>query len=769
MGITPPPRRPHNSLDLPVMIARAPHGGSDAVRGVRRGFLALLLALVLAAGLVPTAPSQAFGDVPYSGTDGGCTWEYNARTASLTIAPSPGKSGYLNEAPVSRSWRTYSDSATSIIVEDGVFAKGNMQGLFAEMVAATSITLPENFDQGITNMSSMFSNCQALETILLPNGFGSAGTDMQNMFSGCQVLKNISLPGGFGSVTENTQDMFSGCQALESVTLPEGFGNKANVTDMFLKCSALSSVKLGQNCNENILAQVPADTWNDYLGTWVRRDEKLSYNDGKLPSELPDDYERVGKLASEYMRQHVASTVPPEPQAGTSVKAHSIGITILASPPVDAFVFYSLYGDNWQEDPPRFMGLSPYTAYGKIQVRYSGPAYKNASTTTLSATTLGLITYEPNGGSGITKPTEGKRNDSSALAAECAFTRAPYESTQYKFKEWNTSSDGTGTSYQPGEAVDFERGGNTLYAVWKEYRPPHITTTDLPFAMTGELYSQALAASGTEPVAWSVASGELPAGLSLSADGIISGTPSTKGASSFAVEAANDYGADTADFSITVVGPPVITVSDTLPATEAGKPYRFSFASDDNSASWSAETDALPDGLSLAPDGKLSGTPHDSGFYTFSVKATNEHGSTTQAFHLAVSGHPVITTSSLPDAAVGSPYSQKLSATGYPETFTWTLKPGSTLPEGLSLSADGIISGTPCATGTATITVQAANGVAPDAAKELSLKVNDRKTPVALVATGDDVAGPTAGLVALLLFCAASITVLSLRLRARRR
>ena len=692
MGITPPPRRPHNPLDLPVVLARAPHGDSDAVRGVRRrGFLALLLTLVLAAGLVPTAPLQAFGDPQSQGTDGGCTWTYNDVNKQLTIAPAPNGDGRLRESRtgINRGWLNNASGATSIVVENGVTASGNMGELFMGMAAATSITLPDGFDKGITNARGLFQMCSSLETLLLPAGFGGSITDASGMFSTCSSLKNLTLPDDFGGSINNANSMFADCSALESLTLPDGFGVALTSSDdMLSSCSHLVRVDLGENCNGVVLTRVPAAAEGDYLGTWVRLvdDPDVTYDKGKAPSDLQADYEDAEKPKSVYVRQHVALTVPDKPQAGTSVKADAIYITISVSAPVDVFVFYSLDGANWQQEPPSFSGLSPYTAYDKIQVRYSSPAYKNASTTTLSATTLGLITYKSNGGSGTTKPTEGIQFASSALAAECTFEHAPSPSTQYKFKEWNTSPDGTGTSYHPGDPVPFKEGGDTLYAIWKEYQPPVITTADLPTAKTGELYSQKLTASGTEPVAWSVSSGELPAGLTLSSDGVISGTPSAKGAFPFTVKAVNEYhDPATADFSITVVGPPVIT------------------------------------------------------------------------------------SSSLPDATAGSPYRQELSATGYPETFTWTLKPGSTLPEGLSLSANGIISGTPRATGTATFTVQVANGFAPDAAKEFSLKVNDRKTPVALVATGDNVAGPTAGLVTLLLFCAASITVLSLRLRTRRR
>ena len=63
-----------------------------------------------------------------------------------------------------------------------------------------------------------------------------------------------------------------------------------------------------------------------------------------------------------------------------------------------------------------------------------------------------------------------------------------------------------------------------------------ITTSSLPAGTVGVAYSQALGASGgTPPYTWSVASGSLPAGLSLAAGGTISGTPGTAGSSSFTV------------------------------------------------------------------------------------------------------------------------------------------------------------------------------------------------------------------------------------------
>jgi hypothetical protein len=68
-----------------------------------------------------------------------------------------------------------------------------------------------------------------------------------------------------------------------------------------------------------------------------------------------------------------------------------------------------------------------------------------------------------------------------------------------------------------------------------------------------------------------------------------------------------------------------------------------------------------------------------------------------------------ITTSSLPNAAIGSPYSQTLSATGGAPPYTWKLARGSEkLPRGLKLDkSTGVISGTPAKrSATSTFTVE---------------------------------------------------------------
>ena len=83
--------------------------------------------------------------------------------------------------------------------------------------------------------------------------------------------------------------------------------------------------------------------------------------------------------------------------------------------------------------------------------------------------------------------------------------------------------------------------------------PFSITTTSLPGGNVGTAYSQTLTASGgTTPYTWSIASGSLPAGLSLSTAGVITGTPTTTGTSTFTAQV-QDAGSNTVTQALSIV------------------------------------------------------------------------------------------------------------------------------------------------------------------------------------------------------------------------
>ena len=105
--------------------------------------------------------------------------------------------------------------------------------------------------------------------------------------------------------------------------------------------------------------------------------------------------------------------------------------------------------------------------------------------------------------------------------------------------------------------------------------------------------------------------------------------------------------------------------------------------------------------ITVASGGKLEGTPTGNG----TVKIA-----------------PTITTESLPEGTVDTAYNQTLTATG-DVPITWSLASGSALPNGLNLSGDGKITGTPTAAGQFNFTVTATNS-AGVVSKQFSLTIN---------------------------------------------
>jgi RHS repeat-associated protein len=83
-----------------------------------------------------------------------------------------------------------------------------------------------------------------------------------------------------------------------------------------------------------------------------------------------------------------------------------------------------------------------------------------------------------------------------------------------------------------------------------------------------------------------------------------------------------------------------------------------------------------------------------------------------------------IVTDSLQDGAVNHSYSATLQASGGSNFYTWSLASGS-LPQGLSLSSSGVISGTPSSSGAeSTFTVQVADTSSPPQYDAAALAIN---------------------------------------------
>ena len=272
-----------------------------------------------------------------------------------------------------------------------------------------------------------------------------------------------------------------------------------------------------------------------------------------------------------------------------------------------------------------------------------------------------------------------------------------------------------------------------------------VTTATLPPGVVGIAYQQALAASGgSGTYVWSLASGALPAGLSLSPAGAISGVPSAPGTSNFVVRAADDAGGSATLPLGLVINPALTVTTASLPAGTVGTAYQASLAATGGSGgnSWTVSAGTLPAGLSLATDGNLTGTPSTPSTATFTVQVKDTAGVTaTKDLSIAVAPPQlIITTASLPAATVGTPYQATLAATGGAGGNSWTVSAGA-LPAGLSLATDGNLTGTPSTPGTATFTVQVKDTAGVTATKDLSIAV----APPQLIITTASLPAATVG------------------------
>jgi hypothetical protein len=229
-------------------------------------------------------------------------------------------------------------------------------------------------------------------------------------------------------------------------------------------------------------------------------------------------------------------------------------------------------------------------------------------------------------------------------------------------------------------------------------------------------------ASGDAPITF--ATSGLPSGVTLSSSGTLSGTPAFGTAADspydVTIVATDGHGATTGQsFTLNVnEGNPVITSAGTttfeqntfgtiVAATAVGdNPITFT------------ETGTLPQGVTLASDGTLSGTPVVvSGQFPISITATDVNGNTSSApFTLYVhpAGNVYVATTSLPNGKLGVHYSQTLEALGGTPGYHWKLlKADGKLPTGLKLKGSGRIVGIPTKAGTSSFTVEVLDSSKP--------------------------------------------------------
>jgi hypothetical protein len=354
------------------------------------------------------------------------------------------------------------------------------------------------------------------------------------------------------------------------------------------------------------------------------------------------------------------------------------------------------------------------------------------------------ITFQSYGGCGPALPyqyraTNGSLPPGLSLSSGGTISGVPSASGTYRF--WVQLSD----EDPPSQSWCLPKKADREFSI--TIQPGlQITTNNVPQnATVGQAYSAQLEAqvvtnlnpltgSPASGASWTVVSGVgtgLPPGLAL-ANGLISGTPTTEGAYTFRIQATLNGVSHFQTYSLTVRQPLVVTASKPLATSpaptlwEIGVPFSSKLTPSGGSGTYTFALGpgSLPPGITLGPDGTLSGTPSTEGVYRATVRLTDNEGRTLDyAANFGVAARLKVATLALRVGKVGRLYRSKLTTTGGIAPRNWKVTVGP-LPKGIRLDrTTGVLSGTPTKAGRYRLTFQVTDGLKVVASKRLRIDV----------------------------------------------
>lgn len=256
-----------------------------------------------------------------------------------------------------------------------------------------------------------------------------------------------------------------------------------------------------------------------------------------------------------------------------------------------------------------------------------------------------------------------------------------------------------------------------------------IATTELPPATVGTPWSILLVANGGEGnYRWSLIDGELPPGIRLQEEMVgdrvvatlLTGQAGRIGSWDFTLQVESAGEVAEQDYTLAVIadGAALTVTTHVLPEALLGQPFGGALSAVGGMLpyQWTVVNGQLPNGVVLLPDGHFSGSPKSDGTYPITVEVTDAEGTRARAtLELVVrAGNDIdCLTDRLPTKKLDEAYDVTLQAAGGTAPYRWTTlesrlladatDPGQTWvgrePDGLSLSLDGRVSGTPVKAG----------------------------------------------------------------------
>lgn len=249
-------------------------------------------------------------------------------------------------------------------------------------------------------------------------------------------------------------------------------------------------------------------------------------------------------------------------------------------------------------------------------------------------------------------------------------------------------------------------------------------TSKPPAGITYSPYLTSLtAAGGRLPYRYSLSF--VPPGLNVSQAGTIQGIVQAPGTWNVTATVTEGGGVSVSTpLTFTFTAPAPLSVSSRLlPNGTVNTPYNAILSATGGAPplSWTVSSGALPNGLNLQPGGTIAGIPSAVGIFNFGIRATDLTGaSAVGTASITVGPAPLTILTSAPLAngtlRIQYPALTFMAAGGIPP-YSYAVTSGS-LPKGVTLAANGQLSGTPSSTGDYAFTVTVTDSAPPPAAMD---------------------------------------------------
>ena len=351
-----------------------------------------------------------------------------------------------------------------------------------------------------------------------------------------------------------------------------------------------------------------------------------------------------------------------------------------------------------------------------LTVTATAPAFTSATSTSFAESASGTFAVTANGDTPISFTETGNLPSGVTLAANGTLSGTPALATAGSYPITITATDVNASSTTQSFTLTVTATG------------PSITSAASTTFAENSAGTFAVTATGDTPISFTEV-GNLPSGVTLAANGTLSGTPAYGTAGSYPIIiTATDVNSNTTtqSFTLTVTATAPAFTSATSTSFAENASGTFAVAANGDTPISFTETGNLPTGVTLAANGTLSGTPAygTARSYPIIITATDVNASsTTQSFTLTVTANgPSITSAASTTFAENSAGTFAVTATGdTPISFTEV----GTLPSGVTLAANGTLSGTPAygTAGSYRITITATDANANTTTQSFTLTV----------------------------------------------